>query len=46
VKAKEMLKAAGKEGFELVYYYTNDDPSNVAQQVNQVRKTKLGSLLR
>ncbi len=40
-KAKEMLKAAGKEGFELVYYYTNDDPSNVAQQVNQVRKTKL-----
>jgi len=41
VKAKEMLKAAGKEGFELVYYYTNDDPSNVAQQVNQVRKTKL-----
>ncbi len=41
VKAKEMLKAAGKEGFELVYYYTNDDASNVAQQVNQVRKTKL-----
>ena len=41
VKAKEMLKAAGKEGFELVYYYTNDDSSNVAQQVNQVRKTKL-----
>jgi len=41
VKAKEMLKAAGKEGFELVYYYTNDDPSNVARQVNQVRKTKL-----
>jgi len=40
-KAKEMLKAAGKENFELVYYYTNDDPSNVAQQVNQVRKTKL-----
>ena len=44
VKAKELLAAAGfgpgKE-FELVYYYTNDDPSNVAQQVNQVRKTKL-----
>jgi len=43
-KAKEMLAAAGfgpgKE-FELVYYYTDDDPSNVAQQVNQVRKTKL-----
>lgn len=43
-KAKELLAAAGfgpgKE-FELVYYYTNDDPSNVAQQVNQVRKTKL-----
>ena len=43
-KAKEMLAAAGfgpgKE-FELVYYYTDDDKSNVAQQVNQVRKTKL-----
>ena len=43
-KAKTMLAAAGfgpgKE-FELVYYYTDDDPSNVAQQVNQVRKTKL-----
>lgn len=43
-KAKAMLAAAGfgpgKE-FELVYYYTDDDPSNVAQQVNQVRKTKL-----
>ncbi len=43
-KAKEMLAAAGygpgKE-FELKYYYTNDDPSNIAQQVNQVRKTKL-----
>ncbi|MBK8469717.1 MAG: ABC transporter substrate-binding protein [Candidatus Phosphoribacter sp.] len=41
VAAKAMLAAAGKENFELVYYYTNDDPSNVAQQVNQVRKTKL-----
>ena len=40
-KAKEMLKAAGKENFELSYYYTNDDPSNVAQTVNQIRKTKL-----
>ncbi|MEO8555406.1 MAG: ABC transporter substrate-binding protein [Actinomycetota bacterium] len=44
VKAKAMLAAAGygpgKE-FELVWYYTDDDPSNVAQQVNQVRKTKL-----
>jgi peptide/nickel transport system substrate-binding protein len=44
VKAKAMLAAAGfgpgKE-FQLVYYYTDDDPSNVAQQVNQVRKTKL-----
>jgi len=43
-KAKSMLAAAGfgpgKE-FQLVYYYTDDDPSNVAQQVNQVRKTKL-----
>jgi peptide/nickel transport system substrate-binding protein len=44
VKAKAMLAAAGfgpgKE-FELVYYYTDDDPSNIAQQVNQVRKTRL-----
>ena len=44
VKAKAMLAAAGygpgKE-FQLVWYYTDDDPSNVAQQVNQVRKTKL-----
>jgi len=44
VKAKKMLADAGfgpgKE-FQLVYYYTDDDPSNVAQQVNQVRKTKL-----
>jgi len=43
-KAKAMLAAAGygpgKE-FQLVWYYTDDDPSNVAQQVNQVRKTKL-----
>lgn len=43
-KAEAMLAAAGfgpgKE-FELVYYYTDDDPSNVAQKVNQVRKTKL-----
>jgi peptide/nickel transport system substrate-binding protein len=38
-KAKEMLKAAGKEGFELVYYYTNDNPT--AQKVNQVKKQKL-----
>jgi len=44
VKSKAMLAAAGfgpgKE-FQLVWYYTDDDPSNVAQQVNQVRKTKL-----
>lgn len=43
-KAKEMLAAAGHgpgKEFELIYYYTDDDPSNVAQQVNQVRKTKL-----
>ena len=40
VKAKAMLKAAGKEGFELVYYYTNDDPSNKAQTINQIKKTK------
>jgi peptide/nickel transport system substrate-binding protein len=43
-KAKAMLAAAGfgpgKE-FTLIYYYTDDDPSNVAQQANQVRKTKL-----
>lgn len=39
VKAKEMLKAAGKENFELIYYYTNDD--DTAQKVNQVRKQKL-----
>ncbi len=37
--AKEMLKAAGKEGFELIYYYTNDNPT--AQKVNQVKKQKL-----
>ena len=40
-KAKGMLKAAGKENFELKYYYTNDDPSNIAQTVNQIKKTKL-----
>lgn len=43
-KSKAMLAAAGfgpgKE-FQLIYYYTDDDPSNVAQQINQVRKTKL-----
>ena len=38
-KAKEMLKAAGKENFELIYYYTNDQPT--PQKVNQVRKQKL-----
>lgn len=38
-KAKEMLKAAGAEGFELSYYYTNDD--DTAQKVNQVRKQAL-----
>ncbi len=30
----------GKE-FELSYYYTNDDASNKAQTINQIRKTKL-----
>ncbi len=43
-KAKEMLAAAGygpgKE-FELSYYYTNDDASNKAQTINQIKKTKL-----
>ena len=41
VKAKEMLKAAGKEGFEIVYYYTEDDQSGIAQKVNEVRKKAL-----
>ena len=40
-KAKEMLKAAGKEGFEIVYYYTEDDQSGIAQKVNEVRKKAL-----
>lgn len=43
-EAKAMLAAAGfgpDKPFELKYYYTNDDASNVAQTVNQVRKTKL-----
>jgi len=43
VKAKQMLADAGfgpgKE-FELKYYYTNDDKSNIAQTVNQIRKQK------
>lgn len=38
-KAKEMLKAANKENFELIYYYTNDNPT--AQKVNQVKKQML-----
>ncbi|MEO7129940.1 MAG: ABC transporter substrate-binding protein [Dermatophilaceae bacterium] len=38
-KAKEMLKAAGKENFELIYYYTND--SDIAQKTNEVRKQAL-----
>lgn len=38
-KAKEMLKAAGKENFELKFYYTNDD--TLAQQVNVARKQAL-----
>ena len=37
--AKAMLKESGNENFELIYYYTNDDPT--AQKVNQVRKQKL-----
>lgn len=40
-RARQLLQAAGKENFELVVYYTNDDPSNVAQQVNAVRTEKL-----
>jgi peptide/nickel transport system substrate-binding protein len=40
-KAKEILKAAGKEGFELVWYYVEDDESGIAQKVNQVRKKAL-----
>lgn len=38
-KAKEMLKAAGKEGFELKYYFAEDQPA--AAKVNQVRKQAL-----
>ncbi|TWE12504.1 ABC transporter substrate-binding protein [Rudaeicoccus suwonensis] len=38
-KAKQMLAAAGKTGFELSYYYTNDDPT--AQNVEAVRKPLL-----
>lgn len=38
-KAKEMLKAAGKEGFELSWYYSNDD--NIATQVSQARAQAL-----
>lgn len=44
VKAKAMLAAAGygpDKPFELKNYYTNDDPSNIAQTVNQIRKKKL-----
>ena len=37
--AKKMLADAGKTGFELDFYYTNDDP--IAQQVNLVRKQAL-----
>ncbi|NUT37634.1 MAG: ABC transporter substrate-binding protein [Hamadaea sp.] len=35
-EAKKMLEAAGKVGFELIYYYDNTKP--VPQQVNAVRK--------
>jgi peptide/nickel transport system substrate-binding protein len=35
-KAKAMLAAAGKSGFQLDYYYSNDDA--IAQQTNIVRK--------
>lgn len=37
-KAKSILKAAGKEGFELKYYFVEDDPAGIAQKVNEVRK--------
>jgi peptide/nickel transport system substrate-binding protein len=37
--AKKMLADAGKTGFELKFYYTNDDP--IAQQTNLVRKQAL-----
>ena len=37
--AKKMLADAGKTGFELKFYYTNDDP--IAQQINLVRKQAL-----
>ena len=37
--AKKMLADAGKTGFQLDFYYTNDDP--IAQQVNLVRKQAL-----
>lgn len=38
-KAKQMLQAAGKENFELKYYFVEDQPQ--AAQVNQVRKAAL-----
>lgn len=38
-KAKQMLKDAGKEGFELSYYYSVDNP--VAQKTNTARKQAL-----
>ncbi|HEU5144166.1 MAG TPA: ABC transporter substrate-binding protein [Dermatophilaceae bacterium] len=38
-KARQLLKDAGKEGFELVYYYADDNP--IEQRANQVRKQKL-----
>lgn len=38
-KAKQMLQAAGKENFELKYYFAEDQPA--AAQVNQVRKEAL-----
>ena len=37
--AKKMLADAGKTGFQLDFYYTNDDP--IAQQTNLVRKQAL-----
>lgn len=38
-KAKAMLKKAGKSGFELSYYYINDQESN--RKVEQVKKPAL-----
>ncbi len=43
-KAKELLAAAGEEGFELVYYFIEDDPSGIAQKSNTVFKKAMESV--